>query len=308
MSEFWQLVLMGLVTGSLYALIAIGYTMVYGIIELINFAHGDLFMLGSFLALQVILWLTQAGLVVAPQTAEGWIAIGCILLAAPLFCAVLNLGVDRVIYRPIRNAPKLTAIVSAIGVSFLFMQAGVLWLGPTDQNFPDLVGATNLLGEESELRIRPKDLMVVGVTIPTMIALTFFVRYTSLGKAMRATAQNPTAAALMGINVDRVIAATFALGGALAGLASVVYGLFFNTVGYQMGFRNGVYAFTAAVLGGIGNIPGAVLGGVLIGLIRQLASGYGEEKWSDTIIFAILIAILIFRPNGLLGARIRDKV
>ena len=308
MTEFWQLVLMGLVTGSLYALIAIGYTMVYGIIELINFAHGDLFMLGSFLALQVILWLTQAGMVVAPQTAEGWIVIGCILLAAPLFCAVLNLGVDRVIYRPVRNAPKLTAIVSAIGVSFLFMNAGVFWLGPTDQNFPDLVGATNLLGEESEFRIRPKDLMVVGVTIPTMIALTFFVRYTSLGKAMRATAQNPTAAALMGINVDRVIAATFALGGALAGLASVVYGLFFNTVGYQMGFRNGVYAFTAAVLGGIGNIPGAVLGGVLIGLIRQLASGYGEEKWSDTIIFAILIVILIFRPNGLLGARIREKV
>ena len=247
-------------------------------------------------------------MIVAPQTAEGWIAIGCILIAAPLFCAVLNLGVDRVIYRPVRNAPKFTAIVSAIGVSFLFMNAGVFWLGPTDQNFPDLVGATNLLGEESEFRIRPKDLMVVGVTIPTMIALTFFVRYTSLGKAMRATAQNPTAAALMGINVDRVIASTFALGGALAGLASVVYGLFFNTVGYQMGFRNGVYAFTAAVLGGIGNIPGAVLGGVLIGLIRQLASGYGEEKWSDTIIFAILIVILIFRPNGLLGARIREKV
>jgi branched-chain amino acid transport system permease protein len=308
MTEFWQLLLMGLVTGSLYALIAIGYTMVYGIIELINFAHGDLFMLGSFLALQVMIWLSQAGLTVAPQTGGGWLAIGVMLLAAPLFCAALNVAVDRIIYKPVRNAPKLAAIVSAIGVSFIFMNAGVFWLGSTDQNFPDLIGGTNLLGEQSELRVRPKDLMVIGVTIPTMIALTLFVRYTTLGKAMRATAQNPTAAALMGINVDRVIAATFAIGGALAGFASVVYGLYFNTVGFQMGFRNGVYAFTAAVLGGIGNIPGAVLGGLLIGLIRQMASGYGDEKWSDTLIFAILILILIFRPDGLLGARTREKV
>jgi branched-chain amino acid transport system permease protein len=308
MTEFWQLILMGLVTGSLYALIAIGYTMVYGIIELINFAHGDLFMLGSFLALQVVVWLALLGLPVAPHSPAGWVAILAMLVAAPLFCAALNVAVDRVVYRPVRNAPKLTAIVSAIGVSFLFMNAGVFWLGPTDQNFPDLIGADNLLGEESTFRVRAKDLLVVAVTLPTMVALTVFVRYTTLGKAMRATAQNPTAAALMGINVDRVIAATFAIGGALAGFASVVYGLYFNTVGYQMGFRNGVYAFTAAVLGGIGNIPGAVVGGILIGLIRQLSSGYGEEKWSDTLIFAILIVILIFRPNGLLGARTREKV
>jgi branched-chain amino acid transport system permease protein len=308
MTEFGQLILVGLVTGSLYALIAIGYTMVYGIIELINFAHGDLFMLGSFLALQVVVWMMLAGVPVAPLTGGGWFAIGVMLIAAPLFCATLNLGVDRVIYKPLRTSPKLSGIVSAIGVSFVFMNVGVFWLGPTDQNFPDLLGAANLLGEDSKLRIRAKDLLVIGVTIPTMIALTLFVRGTTLGKAMRATAQNPTAAALMGINVDRVIAATFAIGGALAGFAAVVYGLYFNTVGYQMGFRNGVYAFTAAVLGGIGNIPGAVLGGILIGVIRQLASGYGEERWSDTLIFAILIVLLIFRPNGLLGARTREKV
>jgi branched-chain amino acid transport system permease protein len=151
-------------------------------------------------------------------------------------------------------------------------------------------------------------MMVIAVTVPAMVLLTLFVRYTTLGKAMRATAQNPTAAQLMGINVNRVIAATFAIGGALAGVASVIYGLYFNTVGYQMGFQNGVYAFTAAVLGGIGNIPGAVLGGIVIGLVRSLGSAYVGEEWSEAVIFAILILILLFRPNGLLGARTPEKV
>jgi branched-chain amino acid transport system permease protein len=150
--------------------------------------------------------------------------------------------------------------------------------------------------------------MVIAVTVPAMVALTLFVRYTTLGKAMRATAQNPTAAELMGINVDRVISATFAIGGALAGIAAVIYGLYFNTVGYQMGFQNGVYAFTAAVLGGVGNIPGAVLGGIIIGLVRSLGSRYVGEEWSEALIFAILILILLFRPAGLLGAHTREKV
>jgi branched-chain amino acid transport system permease protein len=309
MTEFWQYVLIGLVTGSLYALIAIGYTMVYGIIELINFAHGDLFMLGSFLALQVM-GAVLVGLAATPESAttgQAALAVALMLLAAPVFCAALNVAVDRAVYRPVRNAPKLTAIVSAIGVSFVFMNIGVLWRGPTDVNFPDLVSPKNLL-DRDDLRFTVKDLMVIAVTIPVMVALTLFVRYTRLGKAMRATAQDPTAAQLMGINVDRVIAATFAIGGALAGVASVIYGLYFNTVGYQMGFQNGVYAFTAAVLGGIGNIPGAVLGGIVIGLVRSLGSGYVGEKWSESLIFVILIVILIFRPTGLLGARTREKV
>jgi branched-chain amino acid transport system permease protein len=306
MTDFWQYLLIGLVTGSLYALIAIGYTMVYGIIELINFAHGDLFMLGSFLALQVAIWV---GVAAVPEVGAGQavLAIALMLLAAPVFCAALNVAVDRAVYKPVRNAPKLAAIVSAIGVSFVFMNAGVLWKGPTDVNFPDLVAPTNLL-PGTGVRFTYKDLMVIAVTVPTMVALTLFVRYTTLGKAMRATAQNPTAAQLMGINVDRVIAATFAIGGALAGVASVVYGLYFNTVGYQMGFQNGVYAFTAAVLGGIGNIPGAVLGGITIGLVRSLGSAYVGEKWAESLVFAILIVILIFRPTGLLGTRTREKV
>jgi branched-chain amino acid transport system permease protein len=304
---FWQYLMIGLVNGALFALIALGYTMVYGIIELINFAHGDLFMLGSFLALQIAIWLGVTAAGVTPTTANAVLAIALMLLAAPLFCAVLNVTVDRYIYRPIRHAPKLASIVTAIGVSFVFMNIGVFWLGPYTINFPDLVSSRNLL-EGSGLRFTYKDVMVIGVTIPAMIALTLFVRYTTLGKAMRATAQNPVAAQLMGINVNRVIAVTFAIGGALAGVASVIYGLKFNTVGFQMGFQNGVYAFTAAVLGGVGNFPGAVLGGIVIGLVKSFGDGYVGGEWSEVLVFAILIVILIFRPNGLLGARTREKV
>lgn len=306
-SAFWQYVMIGVVNGLLFALIALGYTMVYGIIELINFAHGDLFMLGSFLALQLAIWLGVAASGAEVSTGSAVSAIAIMLLAVPLFCAALNMAVDRVIYRPIREASKLAAIVSAIGVSFVFMNIGVFWMGSYTINFPDLVSGRNLL-DGTGLRFTYKDLMVISVTVPTMIALTLFVRYTTLGKAMRATAQNPVAARLMGINVDRVIAATFGIGGALAGVASVIYGLKFNTVGYQMGFQNGLYAFTAAVLGGIGNFPGAVLGGIVIGLVKSLGDGYVGAEWSEVLVFGILIVILIFRPNGLLGARTPEKV
>jgi branched-chain amino acid transport system permease protein len=307
MTEVGQFVVIGLVTGTLYALIALGYTMVYGIIELINFAHGDLFMLGSFLALQVALWLGVTG--AGESTAVAVAAVAVMLVAAPIFCAALNVAIDRAVYKPVRHAPKLAVVVSAIGVSFILMNIGLFWFGPVDLNFPNLVSNTDLLADTGlGIRFTYKDVMVVAVTVPAMIALTLFVRYTTLGKAMRATAQNPTAARLMGISVDRVIGATFAIGGALAGVASVVYGLYFNTVGYQMGFQNGLYAFTAAVLGGIGNIPGAVLGGIVLGLVRSLGSHYAGEEWSEALVFGILIVILLFRPNGLLGARIPEKV
>jgi branched-chain amino acid transport system permease protein len=302
--SFVQYAIIGLTNGALFALVALGYTMVYGIIELINFAHGDVFMLGAFLALALIglLGLEEA-------TPVGlWLGIALLLVVVPLFCAVLNVSIDRVVYKPLRRAPKLAPLVSAIGVSFILMNVGLLWGGAADRHFPDLVSRENLLGEDAALSFTYKDLMVVAITVPIMIALTVFVKGTRLGKAMRATAQDPVAAQLMGINVDRVIAATFALGGALAGAASVIYGLYINTVSYQMGFQNGLYAFTAAVLGGIGNIPGAVLGGLIIGLARSFGSGYVGERWTSALVFVILIAILVFRPSGLLGARTRDKV
>ena len=299
----------GLSFGALIALIALGYTMVYGIIELINFAHGDLFMLGSFYALFLL------GVAGADTTGvEPWrAAVGIVacFLAVPVFCAVLNLAVDRVVYRPLRDAPKLAPLVSAIGVSFVFMNVGLFWGGPQDVNFPNLLPDENLLprvGADTTLSFTAKNALVIGVTLPLMLALTVFVKFTRLGKAMRATAQNPVAARLMGVNTDRVIGATFVIGGALAGFGSVVYALTVNTINYQMGFQNGLYAFTAAVLGGIGNIPGAVLGGLVIGLVRSLGTAYVGETWTSALVFAVLIVILVFRPSGLLGARVREKV
>lgn len=303
---FYQYTLSGLTIGMLIALVALGYTMVYGIIELINFAHGDLFMLGSFLALTIVGWVgLESG-----DAPTGQIALALVLcfLLCPLFCGLLNVSIDRAVYKPLRTAPKLAPLVSAIGVSFVLMNIGLFWGGPQDVNFPALVSDRNLMPEEANLRVTWKEVLVFGVTIPLMIGLSLFVKFTPMGKAMRATAQNPTAAALMGINTQRVIGATFAIGGALAGAASVVYALTINTVNYTMGYTNGLFAFTAAVLGGIGNIPGAVMGGLLIGLVRAYGSAYIGERWSTALIFAILIVVLVFRPSGLLGSRVREKV
>jgi len=316
---FLQPLINGITTGTLFALIAISYTMVYGIIELINFAHGDLFMLGSFLALTLVsmMHLENAG----PAGAAGGIVLT--FLVSMGFCAMLNVLQDRIVYRPLRNAPKLTPLVSAIGVSFVFMGIGQIWKGVADINFPDIIPNKNLLGDPplpkpgeilpppgflEGLRFTAKDLLVILVTVPLMAALTVFVRYTKLGKAMRATAQNPIASRLMGIDVDRVISWSFGIGGMLAGAASVIYGLTINTVSFQMGYQNGLYAFTAAVLGGIGNLPGAMLGGIVIGLVRSLGSTYVGEQWTSALVFAILILLLVFRPQGLLGARTREKV
>ena len=298
-----QQCLIGLTNGALLALVALGYTMVYGIIGLINFAHGDLIMLGACLALSLV---TGFGLASAGP-AGTWVGIAGLVLLCGLFCGCLNVAVDRLVYKPLRHAPKLAPLVSAIGVSFIFMNVGLFWLGPADKSFPELLPSTNLLGRES-LQFTWKDLLVVLIVGPLMVALSVLVKGTKLGKAMRAVSQDPTAAALVGIDVDRVIAATFFIGGFLGGAASVIYGLYINTIGFQMGFQNGLYAFTAAVLGGIGSIPGAVLGGIVIGLVRALASAYVGERWTGAIVFAILIVILVFRPEGLLGRRVKEKV
>jgi len=308
---FLQQCLIGLTNGALIALVALGYTMVYGIIGLINFAHGDLIMLGACLALSLVaalgLGVADAGGMAAVGPAGTWLGIALLVGLCGLFCGGLNVAVDRLVYKPLRAAPKLAPLVSAIGVSFIFMNVGLFWLGPADRSFPELLPAANLLPGDG-LQFTWKDLLVLVVVVPLMAALSLFVRSTRLGKAMRAVSQDQTAAALVGIDVDRVIAATFFIGGFLGGAASVIYGLYINTIGFQMGFQNGLYAFTAAVLGGIGSIPGAVVGGVVIGLVRALSSAYVGERWTGAIVFAILIVILVFRPEGLLGRRTREKV
>jgi branched-chain amino acid transport system permease protein len=300
---FLQQCLIGLTNGALVALVALGYTMVYGIIGLINFAHGDLIMLGACLALSLVGLLGLAGAGVAGSIA----GIVFLVVACGTFCGLLNVAVDRFVYRPLRTAPKLAPLVSAIGVSFIFMNVGLFWIGPADRSFPDLLPAGNLLGDDG-LRFAAKDLLVVAVVVPLMVLLSVLVRATPLGRAMRAVSQDQTAAMLVGIDVDRVIAATFFIGGFLGGAASVIYGLYINTIGFQMGFQNGLYAFTAAVLGGIGSIPGAVVGGLVIGLVRSLASAVVGERWTGAVVFTILIVILVFRPEGLLGRRTREKV
>ena len=311
-----QQLLLGLTNGMVFALIALGYTMVYGILELINFAHGDLFMLASFLA------LTLVGLFGLGDASGGTLAVGLVgvIVVCALFAAGLNWAVDRVVYKPLRKAPKLAPLVSAIGVSFVFMNLGLFWGGlPMDEfgggvapaapkSFPELLPNINLLGEDATLRVTPKDLLVIVSSLVVMAALFWFVNRTKLGKAMRATAQNPVAARLMGIDVDRVIGATFLIGGALAGFAAVIYSLYINTINFQMGYQNGLYAFTAAVLGGIGNIRGAVLGGLVIGLLRAFSDQFIGAQWQPAILFGTLILILVFRPTGLLGSTAREKV
>jgi branched-chain amino acid transport system permease protein len=314
---FVQQLITGLSNGMIIALIALGYTMVYGIIELINFAHGDLVMLGSFLALTVVGLLHLS----APSGVIGsLLVVGGLVVASAIFCASLNWTIDRLAYKPLRKAPKLAPLVSAIGVSFILMNIGLFWGGlpmavfsngvaaAAPKDFPALISNTNLLGETATLRFTVRELMIAVITLPLMIGLTSFVRYTKTGKAMRAVAQNPVAAQLMGVDIDRVIGATFLIGGALGGAASVIYALYNNTIRFDLGYRAGMDAFTAAVLGGIGSLPGAMLGGLMIGVIRAMSDQYIEARWTNAVVFTILILILVFRPSGLLGARLREKV
>jgi branched-chain amino acid transport system permease protein len=314
---FIQQLITGLSNGMIIALIALGYTMVYGIIELINFAHGDLVMLGSFLALTLVGLLNLSA---ASGILGTLLVVGGLVLASALFCASLNWAIDRLAYKPLRKAPKLAPLVSAIGVSFILMNIGLFWGGlpmpvfsdgvaaAAPKDFPALISSTNLLGESSNLRFTVRELMIAVITVPLMIGLTSFVRYTKTGKAMRAVAQNPVAAQLMGVDINRVIGATFLIGGALGGAASVIYALYNNTIRFDLGYRAGMDAFTAAVLGGIGSLPGAMLGGLLIGVVRAMSDQYIEARWTNAVVFTILILILVFRPSGLLGARLREKV
>src|SRR5262245_12927025 len=287
---FWELLVNGLVMGALFALIALGYSLVYGIIELVNFAHGDLFMLGAALTYSLTaLAVGQFG-AITPSGLSFAVILG-LLLIVPLFCGSVNIIIDRAVYRPLRRAPRLVPLVSALGVSFVLVNIGQLWIGTSPlslENKAQLVSDDSLI-QIGEVPLKWKDAVVLITVVPVMIGLTWLVKFTRLGKAMRATAQNLTAAQLMGISVERVIASTFFVGGYLAGLAAVVYTLKIGRIEYQMGFQNGLYAFTAAVVGGIGNIPGAVLGGLLLGFIYSFGGGYSQGNWIDALIFGVLI-------------------
>ncbi len=301
-----QLVI-GITNGAIIALVALGYTLVYGIIELINFAHGDNFMIGSFVGLTVLSG-TFAGLSFFGAITDDsgtLIKLAGVLIAmavAMIACGLLGVGIERVAYKPLRNSPRLAVLVTAIGMSFILQNVGLVWKGPAQVPFPELISSANILPTDAVV-FRWKDLFVVGVTVPLLVALSYFISSTRQGKAMRAVAQDKEAASMVGINVNRTISITFLLGGILAGASGVMYGLFNGITVFNVGFTQGLYAFTAAVLGGIGNLSGAVVGGFLIGIIGSMADQYIGVRWTAIVIFAVLILVLVFRPTGLLGDR-----
>jgi branched-chain amino acid transport system permease protein len=298
-----QILFFALANGAVYALIAIGYTMVYGIIELINFAHGDVFAFGAFASASLIpvFGLTE-GQVWGPFTIFQLLGVVAVTM---VLCAALNVSIERIAYRPLRHAPKLAPLITAIGVSFFLEGLMFLWKGPSSVHYPDVLPdvSINILGA----RLGVKEITVYITAIVLVVALSLFINRSRLGKAMRATAQDRDAAQLMGIDIDRTIAATFFIGALLAAAGGTMYGLSYNTAVFDLGFSAGLVAFTAAVFGGIGNIYGAAIGGLVLGLIRTFWDGYFDSAWSDVVIFAILIMVLVFRPTGLLGMRVPEK-
>jgi branched-chain amino acid transport system permease protein len=293
----------GLSNGAIWALVAIGYTLVYGIVELINFAHGEVFMIGSFIAAG---FFGTIGL--SQDTGTGLLVIGLVisLPVCMLGSGLLNTMIERVGYRPLRSAPKLAPLITAVGFSFILQNVGLLWLGGSQEGIPDLIRSQHELVTIAGVEITNGDVLAVFVTIPLLLAMTAFVGGSRLGKAMRATAQDPEAARLMGINVDTTISLTFLLGGMLAGAAGLIYALYQTTIWYFQGFTAGLVAFTAAVMGGIGNIRGAVLGGLIIGFIQQISDNRIGSEWTPAIVFVYLILIMVFKPSGLLGEETRE--
>jgi branched-chain amino acid transport system permease protein len=305
-----QILLIGLANGSIIALVALGYTLVYGIIELINFAHGDVFMIGTMVALTVVTGTLAAFGVRRPSQLSVDVIIllffGSLVLAM-VVCAVLNAAIERFAYRPLRRAPRLAPLISAIGVSFILVNIGLHWKGASQADFPNMHPVLDVDIFRDVLRVNTavfftvKDLAVILLALPLMVGLSLFVQRTRLGKAMRATAQDREAASLMGIDINLTIALTFVLGGALAGAAGVIYGMYTNSAWFFQGFRGGLMAFTAAVLGGVGNLYGAFLGGLLIGVVASASDFLIDPRWTQAVVFGILVLILIFKPTGLLG-------
>ncbi|MHB8618470.1 MAG: branched-chain amino acid ABC transporter permease [Chloroflexota bacterium] len=297
-----QQIVNGLVLGSVYALLALGYTMVYGIIGLINFAHGDLYMIGSYVAFLVFIVLG------ALATALNlFLVIVVATLAAMAVCAILGVSIERVAYRPLRRRSSVAPLISALGMSIVLENAVLVIAGPNDRVFPNIVPRT--LAYNGFTAISWLQVAMVLSAVALMVALQVFVRTTSLGRAMRATSQDRETAGLMGIDVDRVIAITFLIGSALGAASGVMVGIYYGVINFSMGYIAGLKAFTGAVLGGIGNIPGAMLGGFLIGIIESVATAFipSGAEWKDATAFAILILILVVKPTGLLGQRLSER-
>jgi branched-chain amino acid transport system permease protein len=303
LDAFFQQLVNGISLGGIYALIALGYTMVYGIIELINFAHGDVYTLGTFIALAI---LTLLGV---SSELHGFALVGTVLLvlsASMLLCGLTGVVIERLAYRRLRSAPRLAPLITAIGVSFILQNIMQLWRGPSPVPFPDVI--PNPTFHIGNVEIATKQILVVSLAIVMMIGLQLFVYNTRLGKAMRATAQDRDAAQLMGININTTIALTFLIGSALAGAAGFVSGVYYGTTWFLNGFSAGLKAFTAAVLGGIGNLAGAMIGGFLIGIIEAFTTQFISDQWSNVVVFAVLVLVLIFRPSGILGESLPEKV
>jgi branched-chain amino acid transport system permease protein len=308
-NELPQQLVNGLLLGSMYGLVAIGYTMVYGIVQLINFAHGEIFMTGGFGALTVYLY-------VLPDGTSMWVALPLMLLGAIIVAVTIAVGAERFAYRPLRNAPRLAPLITAIGLSLALQQAVWAWYpeARSSRTFPEIDGGPFEIGS---VTLQTGDLFLLIAAPISMAILAYFVMKTRTGRGMQATAQDPDTAKLMGINTDRIIVVAFALGAAFAAVGAVAYGLKYGEVQFRMGFLLGLKAFTAAVLGGIGNIYGAMIGGLVLGLAETMATAYiadvpgmqqlGGQSWANVWAFVLLILVLLFRPQGLLGERVADR-
>jgi branched-chain amino acid transport system permease protein len=303
-----QQIINGLVLGSMYALVALGYTMVYGIINLINFAHGEVLMVGA-LTSWAIITTAQESIPGIP----GWLLLLLALIISCVVAAALNFVIEKVAYRPLRNSPKLAPLITAIGMSLLLQTLAMIIFKPNYKPYPTLLPPVPI--QFAGAVITTTQIMILGMTALSLAVLMYLVNYTRLGRAMRATAENPRVAALMGVKPDMVISATFIIGAVLATIAGVMYASNYGTVQHTMGFLPGLKAFTAAVFGGIGNLAGAVVGGILLGLIESIGSGYlGAltggvlgSHYSDIFAFIVLIVVLTLRPSGLLGERVADR-
>jgi branched-chain amino acid transport system permease protein len=306
MDIFLQQIINGLVLGSMYALVALGYTMVYGIIGLINFAHGEVLMVGALTSWTVVTFLAESGL-------PGWLLMLLSIVCAIVICSILNFTIEKAAYKPLRNAPRLAPLITAMGMSLLLQTLAMIIWKPNPKPYPLLLPTEPI--EVGGAVISVTQCLILGLTVVMLASLMYLVNRTKLGRAMRATAENPRVAALMGVRPDMVISATFIIGASLAAVAGVMWAANYGTVQHAMGFMPGLKAFTAAVLGGIGNLAGAVVGGLLLGLVEAIGAGYlGQltggvlgSHYADIFAFVALILVLTLRPAGLLGERVADR-